>query len=155
MESGALLLDSGKSELFVPGIINVCLATEIFLKSIYATTFYITDIHENGMGVGRGNVKIEGAGRGHDLSKLYIKLPEEIKLEIQKLSLHQGYNGDIAIDLERYDKVFIEWRYIYESTDPKVLGSHPLVQISNAIQHFCELNKDKTVGCIATPHTDS
>lgn len=138
-EAGKHLINSGQDKLFVPGIINICLATEIFLKSLNATTTYILD-EIDGVAIGRDkSVVIKPGGRGHDLSDLFEKLPDDTKKSITSFAKKEGYAGDIVDGLRRYDKVFIEWRYIYEKNDPRVLGTSPLFEICNAIDAHCRL----------------
>lgn len=152
-ESGRLLIESGKSKLFVPGMINICLSAEIFLKSINAFTEYEEDeLDINGITVyqGRdGTFKTSPGGRGHTLSKLFDNLPCEAKAEIVELAKNEGYSGCVSSGLKKYDDVFVEWRYIYEKNTPETLGTHPLFQIVNAIYKYCEDNRDQVIDCVA------
>lgn len=145
-ESGRFLIESGNSNLFVPGMINICLAAEIFLKSINASVTYLEDELEiNGSTVYQGRdetMKISPGGKGHGLSKLFNNLPSDYQTEITELARCEGYDGCVSKGLEIYDDVFVEWRYIYEKNSPETLGTHPLFQIVNAINKYCEKNQD-------------
>ncbi|EIU3490960.1 hypothetical protein [Pseudomonas aeruginosa] len=146
-EAGKHLIESKQNNLFVPGMINICLAAEIFLKSLNATMTYILD-EEGGEIVSSGrdeSLVIKPGGQGHHLSKLYDKLPDDIKESIKNFARAEGYGGDIAEGLRRYDKVFVEWRYIYEKNDPGVLGTSPLFEICNAINAHCRHWVDQMV----------
>ncbi len=152
-ESGQLLIKSGESKLFVPGMINICLSAEIFLKSINAFTEYEEDeLDINGTTVyqGRdGTFKISPGGRGHSLSKLFDNLPCEAKAEIVEFAKNEGYSGCVSSGLNKYDDVFVEWRYIYEKNTLEPLGTHPLFQIVNAIYKYCENNHGQVIDCVA------
>lgn len=152
-ESGRVLVESGNNNLFVPGIINICLSLEIFLKSINSQMSVIEDESElNGVKLyqGReGTMEIHPGGKGHALSKLYDDLPKDIRDEITRLSSNEGYTGDISGGLKQYDNVFTGWRYIYERRDLKSLGSHPLFCIVNAVNRYCEENLDQIICCEA------
>lgn len=160
-EAGRLLIESGQSNLFVPGMINICLATEIFLKSINAKMANLEDeVMQPGgypMYIGRNDdyFKITPGGQGHDLSKIFTKLPDDAKTSIAKLAREQGYSGDIAAGLAKYDTVFVEWRYIYEKKDPGVLGTHPLVQICNAVEEYCRSVANSVREVVADPIASS
>lgn len=153
-EAGRKLIDSKQSNLFVPGMINICLATEIFLKSINATMTYVLDEEDelpDGIAISQGrdeSLKIAPGGQGHHLSKLYENLPDEAKESIKAFAINEGYSGDIAYGLRQYDKVFVEWRYIYEKNDPGALGTHPLFPICNAIDAYCRGNIEKAFGAV-------
>lgn len=149
-EAGRDLIDSKQNKLFVPGMINICLATEIFLKSLNATMTYILDEEDcEVVSTGRDeSLVIKPGGQGHHLSKLYEKLPDDAKESIKSFAMAEGYGGDIADGLRRYDKVFVEWRYIYEKNDPGVLGTSPLFEICNAIDAHCRRWVDQMVGAV-------
>lgn len=89
-ESGRLLIESSESKLFIPGMINICLSAEIFLKSINASTAFEEDeLDINGATAyqGRdGTFKTSPGGRGHALSKLFDNLPCDAKAEIAELA---------------------------------------------------------------------
>ena len=152
-ESGRILIESVDKKLFVPGIINICLSAEIFLKSINAFTEYEEDeLDINGATVyqGRdGTFKTYPGGKGHILSKLFDNLPYEAKSEIEKYAKDEGYSGCVSSGLKKYDDVFVEWRYIYEKNTPETLGTHPLFQLVNAIYKYCENNCDQVLDCVA------
>lgn len=151
-ESGRLLIESGESKLFVPGMVNICLSAEIFLKSINAFIEYEEDeLDIDGATTfqGRdGTFKTSPGGRGHALSKLFDNLPCEAKAEIVELAKNEEYYGCVSSGLKKYDDVFVEWRYIYEKSTPGTLGTHPLFQIVNAIYKYCENNRDQVIDCI-------
>jgi hypothetical protein len=134
-------------------MINICLSAEIFLKSINAFTEYEEDeLDINGATVyqGRdGTFKISPGGRGHSLSKLFDNLPCEAKAEIVEFAKNEGYSGCVFSGLNKYDDVFVEWRYIYEKNTLETLGTHPLFQILNAIYKYCENNHDQVIDCVA------
>jgi hypothetical protein len=146
-EAGRTLIESGQTNLFVPGVVNICLATEIFLKSINAKTTNLEDeVERNGvtMYVGRDEtLSITPGGRGHILSRLFDDLPADARAEIAMNAQKEGFAGDVSKGLCRYDDVFVDWRYIYEKNDPAVLGTHPLLQICNAIEGYCRKYQDK------------
>ncbi|OCW24878.1 hypothetical protein C9382_27600 [Pseudomonas aylmerensis] len=159
-EAGRHLIESGQSNLFVPGMINICLATEIFLKSINATMTYILDEEEQPGGVavsiGRDDtLKIAPGGQGHHLSKIFENLPEDARESIGQFARGEGYFGDIGEGLRQYDRVFVEWRYIYEKNDPGVLGTHPLLQICNAINAYCLSKVDQNLNAVDQEYDDS
>lgn len=146
-EAGRNLINSKQKNLFVPGMINICLGTEIFLKSLNSTMTYILDEKDGEfVSAGRdGSLVIKPGSEGHHLSKLYEKLPDDTKESIKSFAKAEGYRGDIAEGLRHYDKVFVEWRYIYEKNDPGVLGSSPLFEICNAIDAHCRQRVDQVV----------
>jgi hypothetical protein len=49
----------------------------------------------------------------------------------------------------------VEWRYIYEKNDPGVLGTHPLLQICNAINAYCMSKVDQMIGGVDEEYDDS
>lgn len=152
-ESGKVLIESENNNLFVPGMINICLSVEIFLKSINASTTNLEDeIEVNGATVYQGRdetLKILPSGKGHTLSKLFDGLPEDIQNEITQHARLEGYAECVSKGLKKYDDVFVDWRYIYEKNDPKSLGTHPLFQLVNAVSRYCEENLDKVIYCSA------
>lgn len=158
-EAGRNLLDSGQSNLFVPGMINICLATELFLKSINATMTNLEDETPlpNGMTmyVGRddGYFKIVPSGQGHYLSKLYENLPDDARESIRMFAVKEGYGGDVSEGLQQYDRVFVDWRYVYEKKDLGALSSHPLLPICNAINAYCRSTVD-TVRLVTSDPVD-
>lgn len=151
-KSGRLLIELGESRLFVPGMINICLSVEIFLKSINAFTEYDEDeLDVNGTTVyqGRdGTFKTSPGGLGHSLSKLFDNLPCEAKAEIVEFAKNEGYSGCVSSGLKKYDDVFVEWRYSYEKNTLETLETHPLFQIVNAICKYCEDNCNKVIDCV-------
>ncbi|WP_053159030.1 hypothetical protein [Pseudomonas protegens] len=160
-EAGRDLIESRQSNLFVPGMINICLATELFLKSINATMTNLEDESSlpNGMAmyVGRddGYFKIRPSGQGHYLSELYENLPQDAKESIKSFAVKEGYGGDIADGLQQYDRVFVDWRYVYEKKDLKTLSSHPLLPICNAINAYCSAHVDTMSGATSDPIDES
>lgn len=148
-EAGRHLIESRQENFFIPGMINICLATEIFLKSINATTSNLEDeIEVNGTKIFAGrdkSFKIAPGSTGHALSKIFEKLPEDAKKKIIHLAKEEGFSGKISEGLKIYDDVFVEWRYIYEQNDPKSLGTHPLFQICNAINLYCQQHQNLTI----------
>jgi hypothetical protein len=158
-ESGRMLIESDNKSLFIPGIINICLSAEIFLKSINATTSNIEDEMENdGRTIYQGrdeSMEISPGGKGHKLSQLFSNLPPEAQDEIGNLAAKEGYPGDIFDGLKQYDDTFVEWRYIYEKRTPEALSTHPLFPIVNAINSYCERNLNEVFECrsdeFATP----
>ncbi|MCH5652213.1 hypothetical protein [Pseudomonas syringae] len=149
-EAGRDLINSRKNNLFVPGMVNICLATEIFLKSLNATmTFILDEKHGEVVSQGRDeSLVIKPGSQGHHLSKLYEKLPDDAKESIKSFARAEGYGGEIAEGLRQYDKVFVEWRYIYEKNDPGVLGTSPLFEICNAIDAHCRHWVDQRIGTV-------
>lgn len=149
-ETGKILIESENKRLFIPGMVNICLATEIFLKSINASISHLEDeIELEGSVIyqGRdGTMKISPGGKGHALSKLFEKIPEEAQNEIAKFASHNGYTESIYLGLKAYDDTFVEWRYIYEKTNPEILTTHPLIPIINAIKQYCETNLEAVIG---------
>jgi hypothetical protein len=131
-------------------MINICLATEIFLKSLNATMTYILDeVDGEHVSIGRDDsVVIKPGGKGHHLSELYENLPDDTKKSITSFAKKGGYEDDIVDGLRRYDKVFVEWRYIYEKNDPRVLGTSPLFEICNAIDAHCRVWVGQPVGAV-------
>jgi hypothetical protein len=154
-EAGKHLIESKQTNLFVPGMINICLATEIFLKSINASQSFLEDeVDVDGVTafVGRDlTLKISPGGRGHVLSKLFNQLPVDAKTEIAALVVEEGWHGDVFDGLLQYDDVFVEWRYIYEENDPGVLGTSPLFEIFNAINFYCKKHVGKIRENVANP----
>lgn len=150
-ESGKVLIDSESNNLFVPGMINICLSVEIFLKSINASMTnlgYETEVKGTTVFQGRDEtLKILPSGKGHTLSKLFDDLPKDIQNEISHHARDEGYDGCVSKGLKKYDDVFVDWRYIYEKNDPKSLGTHPLFQLVNAVNIYCENNLDKIICC--------
>lgn len=140
-DAGRRLIESGEA-LSVPGMVNICLATEIFLKSINAVRSHLEDEQEvNGTTVliGRDDsVELLPGGKGHALSKLFDNLPDDAKAEITENAKGQGFDRSVSQGLGLYDDVFVDWRYIYEKNDPHALGTHPLFQIVNAIDAYCQ-----------------
>ncbi|MDP4537593.1 hypothetical protein Q3O60_15510 [Alkalimonas collagenimarina] len=152
-EAGKVLIESEDNNFFVPGMINICLSAEIFLKSINASMTNLEDeIEVNGTTVYQGRdetLKILPSGKGHALSKLFDGLPEDIRNEITQYARQEKYEGSVSEGLKKYDDVFVEWRYIYEKNDPKSLGTHPLFKIVNAVIRYCEDNLNKVIDCSA------
>ena len=152
-ESGKVLVESKNNNLFVPGMINICLSVEIFLKSINASMTNLEDEMEvNGAKVYQGRdetLKILPSGKGHALSKLFDGLPNDIQNEITQNARLEGYGGCVSKGLKEYDDVFVDWRYIYEKNDPTSLGTHPLFQLVNAVSKYCEANLDNVIFCSA------
>jgi len=144
-EAGAILIESGKNNLFIPGMINVLLSAELLLKSIHATMTFLEDEKEiSGTTVYQGQdktIKITPSTRkGHALSKLFGNLPDKVQSEITKLAKNNGYDGCVRKGLEKYDAVFVNWRYVYENNSLKSLETNPLFQIVNAIEKYCDKN---------------
>ncbi|BBI51082.1 hypothetical protein HORIV_35030 [Vreelandella olivaria] len=150
-KSGKVLIESGDGDLFVPGMINICLSVEIFLKSINASTTNLEDeVEVNGTTcyIGRDEtLEILPSGKGHALSKLFDGLPVDIRNEITQHAKLEGYGECVSKGLKIYDNVFVDWRYIYERNDPKSLGTHPLFQLVNAISRYCNENLEKVICC--------
>lgn len=150
-ESGRRLIESDNKSLFIPGMINICLSAEIFLKSINATTSNTEDEMENdGRTIYQGrdeSMEIAPGGKGHKLSELFSNLPSEAQDEISNLAAKEGYSGGIFDGLKQYDDTFVEWRYIYEKRTPEALSTHPLFQIVNAINSYCERNLNEIFEC--------
>lgn len=151
-DSGRLLIESGDNNIFIPGMINIFLSAEIFLKSINASTAFEedeTDINGTTVYQGReGTFKISPGGHGHVLSTLFNNLPSDAKAKITELAKQEGYDGCVTKGLKQYDEAFVEWRYIYEKNTPKTLSTYPLFIIVNAINKYCEINLDSVIDCI-------
>lgn len=101
------------------------------------------------------SMEITPGGKGHKLSQLFSNLPSEAQDEISNLAEKEGYSGSIFDALKQYDDTFVEWRYIYEKRTPEALSTHPLFQIVNAINSYCERNLNEVFECradeVATP----
>jgi hypothetical protein len=141
-DAGRHLIESGGA-LSVPGIVNICLATEIFLKSINAVQTHLEDEQEvDGttvfVGLKNSIELLPSGGKEHALSKLFDKLPDDAQAEITENARAQGFDSSVSQGLELYDRVFVDWRYIYEKSDPCALGTLPLFQIVNAIDAYCD-----------------
>lgn len=147
--AGKVLIESGEQELLVPGMVNICLALEIFLKSINASMecSEVEKTNPDGSVYYEGqddSIKISPGGKGHKLSLLFRGLPIPAKKEISRRATSKGLGpDDISVEamLEKYDDVFVEWRYIYEKTNPQVLGTHPLLDLYNVVLDFCEIHR--------------
>ncbi|MEA0681700.1 hypothetical protein QYY59_06050, partial [Xanthomonas campestris pv. campestris] len=81
-------------------------------------------------------------------SELFNQLPDRAKNDITQLAQTFGYNDSVGEGLKVYDRVFVDWRYIYEKRDSSSLSTHPLFNICNAIIKYCENNKDKGMTAI-------
>lgn len=145
-EAGRQLIETG-GRFAVPGLVNLCLATEIFLKSINGKFSNLEDetSHEGvKVCVGRDeDRKLEPGGHGHKLSKLFEDLPADAQAEITANAKVAGFNGDIWKGLELYDNVFVDWRYIYEENNPEALSTRPLFEIMNAIDAYCRKHSNE------------
>lgn len=150
-KAGSALLRDENS--FVPAMINILLATEIFLKSLNATSTSTGDVDETGLYIGNdATVEIKGSGSGHSLRKLFEGLPKEMQEGIKEIASksQETITTDIVSALEAYDKTFTEWRYIYEQRDPRALSSHPITTICNAIEEYCRTHEDEIIICEVT-----
>ncbi|MEA0814367.1 hypothetical protein [Xanthomonas campestris] len=152
MKAGKHLVESGDSSLFTPGIVNICLAIEVFLKSLNSKIICTVDefrTDDSYLMIGREETnKVIAGGRGHELSELFNQLPDRAKNDITQLAQTFGYNDSVGEGLKVYDRVFVDWRYIYEKRDSSSLSTHPLFNICNAIIKYCENNKDKGMTAI-------
>lgn len=153
-KAGKRLIELEDASLFVPGMINICLATEILLKSINATQRFLEeeeDVNGKTVYIGRdGTMDISPGGQGHALSKLYENLPDDAKDEISNLVKREGWEGSVFDGLCKYDNVFVDWRYIYEKNDPRTLGTSPLFEIFNAVDSYCKKFSGRAKESIAT-----
>ncbi|WP_321949454.1 hypothetical protein [Paraburkholderia sp. J10-1] len=145
-EAGKHLIET-RGRFSVPGMVNLCLATEIFLKSINGMFSNLEDeLFHEGVKVYAGrdeDRKLEPGGHGHKLSKLFDGLPADAQAEITANAKVAGFNGDVSKGLELYDKVFVDWRYIYEENNPEVLSTRPLFEIVNAIDAYCRKHRNE------------
>ncbi|MDY4284367.1 hypothetical protein [Xanthomonas sp. LF06-19] len=143
LAAGRLLYKSEDKKLFTPAMINICLATEILLKSINVKHTWIADEVKFGdtiAYIGRDSSLKITSSNGHHLSKLFRALPDETQLQISEIAKKESYKGDIASGLEAYDKAFVDWRYIYEKIESMSLGTYPLFKICDAINTYCEIS---------------
>ena len=88
-----------------PFLVNKSFACEVYLKFLL------------------GDFKIDFSDlkgkNGHNLSKLYDKLPINVKNELLKFLQSKGTqtNEKLLTKLNSVSQAFIEWRYIYENFD--------------------------------------
>ncbi|MEA0682603.1 hypothetical protein QYY59_10820, partial [Xanthomonas campestris pv. campestris] len=79
MKAGKHLVESGDSSLFTPGIVNICLAIEVFLKSLNSKIICTVDefrTDDSYLMIGREETnKVIAGGRGHELSESPLKNP--------------------------------------------------------------------------------
>lgn len=153
-ESGRKLIESKEENLFVPGMINICLSAEILLKSINASMVCLEDeLEVDGQIMYQGREEtlvLTPSGRGHRLSDLFENLPSAIQKEISEIAAIEGYKGSIRDGLTEYDDTFVNWRYIYENRAADSLATHPLFVIVNAIDVYCQ----KNVGIVIESRAD-
>ena len=84
--------NNGVKNAIVPGVVCLAFSIELALKAIL---------------VGRNS-----SSGGHHYVDLFAKLPDEIKTEIERLTI--GDEGSFTNRLEAVSNAFVEWRYIFE-----------------------------------------
>lgn len=137
-ECGRINIPEKKNvESYIPYIVNMSFATELFLKLL---------LIQNGKSID------EVVTLGHHLSNLYGKLTEEQKNTIQK-SFKQPMVYSVANELTRADSAFVRWRYLVMDkangkTEPPC-PTHPFAQKADVLSG--KQTKDSARGPNAFP----
>ena len=90
--------DNDDYHWFVPYVVNASFACELYLKALL--------FNED-----------NGPTQGHDLSKLYESLSEEVKNKVLKNPCFKGDN-EFLKKLEDAKSLFCDWRYCFEHKKP-------------------------------------
>ena len=113
------VLENKNVESYIPYIVNMSFATELFLKLL---------LIENGKTAG------EVKKLSHHLSDLYEQLTDEQKNAIYK-SFKQPMIYSIPNELKRANDAFVRWRYLVLDK------SHRQIKRSHTSHPFCEKSK--------------
>jgi hypothetical protein len=80
--------------------------------------------------------------KGHDLFKLYRKLPRHLQYQIR---IGTAYNRRYFLqELLVARNAFTEWRYVYESKDGVRVSVYFLGKLASAVVYACEKYEDST-----------
>lgn len=105
----------GKWRFTIPFIINATFAIELSLKCLHANQYY-----DNNTGTSYSKSLLKS--RNHSPHELYDIFPDEKKLWLN--DLHSEFFHDrktkLRQELEFFEKVFINWRYMYEGNSSSI-----------------------------------
>lgn len=77
---------------------------------------------------------------GHNLTKLLEALPDKEKsVIIERL---QEQHWDWAEQLEQASRAFVDWRYIYESKEPKEINIHFVGKLASVVNEMVRSQSD-------------
>jgi hypothetical protein len=104
---------TGRSEMmFVPAIVCAAFSAEVGIKALL--------------------LQAGKSARGHDLVKLFNRLPDATQLEI--FTRMEMEAVDFAAHLNHIRDAFREWRYIYEFTDERFINVLFVAKLASAIR---------------------
>jgi hypothetical protein len=96
--------------VMIPRIVCTAFAAEVALKSIL--------LSEN------------KSAHGHKMYDLYTQIDESMKTEI--VARTSFTREQLEEELRRASTAFVEWRYVYEATEPKAIYERFLMQFAEA-----------------------
>lgn len=146
--AGHHLLESKDNSAFVPAMINICLAVELYLKSLDAKTVYSGKLHPSGLFEGDNDDHeiVPVLKKSHKLSEIFGKLQQQTQDELKKKWGANNPFGGLLENLKKHDDSFMTWRYVYESKGATTIASHPLIPICNLLHEHCTPIAGRMVG---------
>ncbi len=111
--------------------VNLAFASELFLKSLYVEIEVVFAGEQPFQLKARKYEPI----RGHDLLKVYSKLPEEIRGDIKQAYAGQ-FKKDFEEDLAEINTAFVDWRYYFEK-DQISINASLLENMTSFLKDYC------------------
>ncbi|WP_315729145.1 hypothetical protein [Bradyrhizobium sp. SZCCHNS2015] len=136
-----LLMAPPNGAAMAPFVVNIAFAIELFLKTLAIQ--HGKKLH------------------GHEISKLFKKLPSaaknEIDFHLRRLSLTSQWAEEIkTMDdlrnvLDEVDTAFVDWRYLHEDTTKKLrITFRPTIFLSEVLHAACAENLIRTLATSTT-----
>jgi HEPN domain-containing protein len=116
VESAEILMDYNRLQ---PAVVMASLASEIFLKSLFATRYKS----------GRATTD-----RGHSIVEMFNRLDPKLQAVLLHCSEEIDPSINLLVELQKHDKLFVSARYWYEPTTPNSVGSDSVY----FARHLCE-----------------
>jgi hypothetical protein len=80
------------------------------------------------------------AAKGHDIFKLYRRLPRHLQFQIRHGTTYA--RREFVKEFLKARNAFIEWRYVYESQDVLVVSVIFLGRLAKTVTYICEKQED-------------
>lgn len=112
--------------------VNLAFAAELFLKSLYVEVELVFGSEHPHQLKERKYKPI----RGHDLVKVFSKLPDETTRNIKQVYVDQ-FKKDFVEDLKEINTAFVDWRYYFEKEQMSI-NSSLLENMTSFLKEYCK-----------------
>lgn len=135
--SANLLKELGK-DLDVAVIVNATFAIELYLKSFDSKIRFEEPEDIKGGVTLYNKIFVSPVTKRHELTKLFESLPRDIKLIIEDEYYSAGDKKLFSTALQEFDDVFVNWRYIFEKSNCKMIDLSALFYLLSLMERVAD-----------------